>query len=136
MDQPKQPQPRRHVQSQSPYEARYGFARAIRIGRRIEVAGTAPIPQDGTEPPPDAGAQMTLCGQIALAAIEALGGTAADVIRTRMYLTDPTDADAVGRAHAALFGEARPVATMVVVAALLDPRWAVEIEVEAALSTP
>lgn len=74
---------------------------------------------------------MLLCGRIALDAIQRLGGTAADVIRTRIFITDPADADAIGTAHQALFGEARPVATMVVIGGLLDPAWKVEIEVEA-----
>jgi enamine deaminase RidA (YjgF/YER057c/UK114 family) len=60
-----------------------------------------------------------------------LGATAGDVVRTRMYITDAADGDEVGRAHAALFGAAEPVATMVVVAGLLDPAWRVELEVEA-----
>lgn len=119
------------VSSASPYERSYGFRRAIRVGDGVQVAGTAPIPQDGTAPPESAHAQMLLCGSIALEAMGLLGASAADVVRTRMYIVDPADADEVGRAHGALFAEAAPVATMVVVAALLDPRWKVEIEVEA-----
>ncbi len=115
----------------SPYEAAYGFCRALRRGRRIEVAGTAPIPQDGSEPPEGAHPQMLLCGKIALDAIVRLGGEITDVVRTRMYIVDVSYADDVGRAHGEIFGAARPVATMVVVAGLLDPRWRVEIEVEA-----
>jgi enamine deaminase RidA (YjgF/YER057c/UK114 family) len=76
---------------------------------------------------------MVLCGRIALSAVEALGGTAADVVRTRMYITDPDDAAEIGRAHRELFGAAPPAATMVVVARLLDPAWKVEIEVEAVI---
>ncbi len=60
-------------------------------------------------------------------------GTTADVVRTRMFITDPTEADEIGRAHQEIFGQAQPVSTMVVVAALLDPTWKVEIEVEAAV---
>lgn len=124
------------VHSGSPFEARYGFCRGLRIKDRLEIAGTAPIPQDGSAPPADAHAQMMLCGEIALAALAQLGGRAEDVIRTRMYITDPADADAIGRAHQTLFGIAKPVATMVVVAGLLDPRWRVEIEVEADAGGP
>jgi enamine deaminase RidA (YjgF/YER057c/UK114 family) len=122
---------RRTVASASPYETAYGFRRALRVGDRIEVAGTAPIPQDGTDPPSSAHDQMLLCGRIALDAIAELGGSPAHVVRTRMYIVDAADSDEIGRAHAALFGSAPPVATMVVVAGLLDPRWRVEIEVEA-----
>lgn len=122
------------VRSASPFEDRYGFCRAVRHGDRIEVAGTAPIPQDGSPSPADPHEQMLLCGRIALDAIGRLGGTVGDVIRTRMFITDADDADAIGTAHQALFGEARPVATMVVIAGLLDPAWRVEIEVEAIVS--
>ncbi len=117
------------VSSASPFEASYGFCRALKTGDRIEVAGTAPIPQDGSPPPVDAHSQMLLCGQIALAAIERLGGGVP--VRTRMFIVDPTDQDQVGQAHRELFGDHPPVATMVVVKELLDPRWKVEIEVEA-----
>ena len=119
------------VRSGSPYEPLYGFCRARLVGERIEVAGTAPVPPEGEQVAADAHDQLLRCGEIALRAIDELGGSAADVVRTRMYITDAADADEVGRAHAQLFGEAEPVATMVVVAALLDPAWKVELEVEA-----
>lgn len=119
------------VRSGSPYEPAYGFCRALRVGDRIEVAGTAPVPAPGDEVAATAAEQLLRCGEIALAAIADLGGTASDVVRTRVYITDVDDAHAVGRAHATLFGEAEPVATMVVVAGLLDPAWRVELEVEA-----
>lgn len=125
---------RRNMTSASPYEERYGFCRALRVGNTIAVAGTAPIPQDGAPVPAGAHDQMLLCGRIALAAIERLGGSVEDVVRTRMFIIDAADADEIGRAHAVVFGSARPVATMVVVAGLLDPAWKVEIEVEAVTS--
>jgi enamine deaminase RidA (YjgF/YER057c/UK114 family) len=121
------------VHSGSPYEARYGFCRARRVGDRIEVAGTAPVPAPGDTVATTAHDQLLRCGDIALAAMTELGAAASDIVRTRMFITDPADADEVGRAHATLFGEAEPVATMVVVAALLDPSWKVELEVEAQL---
>ena len=117
--------------SGSPYEAEYGFSRAIRVGDRVLVAGTAPIPSPGKEVAETAYRQMLRCGQIIVSALEQAGATSADVVRTRMYLTDPADADEVGRAHREVFGEAAPAATMVVVAALIDPTWKVEVEVEA-----
>ncbi len=119
----------RHIHSASPFESRYGFSRALREGSRIEVAGTAPIPQDGSTVPQAAFDQMLLCGSIAKAAIESLGG--GRVIRTRMFIIDAGDADEIGRAHRQLFGTDDPVATMVVVRGLLDASWKVEIEVEA-----
>ncbi len=127
---------RRTVRSDSPYEERYGFSRAVRVGDRILVAGTAPIPPLGGVVAPTAYAQMRRCGEIALAAVEALGGSAGDVVRTRMFITDAGDADDIGRAHREVFGAAMPAATMVVVAALLNPSWMVEIEVEAMVGTP
>jgi enamine deaminase RidA (YjgF/YER057c/UK114 family) len=125
---------RRRVSSGSPYEALYGFSRAVRVGGRVLVSGTAPIPPPGEEVAAGAHAQMLRCGEIALAALAEAGGTLEDVVRTRMFIVDPADADEVGRAHADVFGPVRPAATMVVVAALLDPAWRVEIEIEAVVS--
>ena len=122
---------RTHHHGVSPYEAEYGFSRAVVANGRIEVAGTAPVPEPGETLAPDAYGQMMRCGEIARTAIEALGGDVSGVIRTRMYIVDPADADEVGRAHKEIFAEAMPVATMVVVAGLLDPRWKVEVEAEA-----
>ncbi|MEO7410260.1 MAG: RidA family protein [Sphingomicrobium sp.] len=122
---------RRSTKGCSPYEAAYGFARAVRSGDRIFVAGTAPVEPDGSSTPGDAAAQARRCFAIILGAIEELGGSAADVVRTRMYLTDPADADAVGTVHGEIFGAIRPASTMVVVAALLRPEWRIEIEAEA-----
>ena len=119
------------VHSGSPFEEQYGFSRGIRVGNRVEIAGTAPIPAPGDDLGATAHAQMLRCGQIAIAALRDLGASPADVVRTVMYITDPADADDVGRAHLELFGEAAPAATMVVVAALLDPGWKVEIEISA-----
>ena len=121
----------RRVRSASPFEASYRFCRALRVGDVIHVAGTAPIPQDGSSPPVSAYEQMLLAGAIALSAVEELGGNASQVVRTRMYITDPADANDVGTAPGELFAAGEPVATMVVVAALLDPRWKVELEIEA-----
>lgn len=120
----------RHT-SASPYEARIGFSRAVRVGTRILVSGTAPIGPDGRTLPGDAHAQARRCLQVIREAIEALGGGLGNVVRTRTYLVDAADADAVGRAHGEAFGTIRPASTMVVVAALLDPTWRVEIEAEA-----
>jgi enamine deaminase RidA (YjgF/YER057c/UK114 family) len=121
---------RRRARSGSPYEDRYGFARAVRAGDRVLVSGTAPVWPDGSCDP-DPAAQMRRCGEIALAALAELGASVADVVRTRMYVTDAGVADSVGAAHRELFGAAPPAATMVVVAGLLDERWVVELEVEA-----
>lgn len=117
--------------SGSPFEATFGFARAVRDGNRIIVAGTGPVEPDGLTTSGGAAEQAARCCTIILAAIEELGGTAADVVRTRMLLTDPSDQDAVGAVHARFFGAARPAATMAGVAWLCRPEWRVEIEAEA-----
>ena len=97
------------------------------------MAGTAPIwPDDFVDPDPRT--QARRCVEIMLAALEEAGGTARDVVRTRMYITDPTHADAIGEAHGEFFSEIRPASTMVVVNGLLDPRWYVEMELEALLT--
>ncbi|KPF63112.1 RidA family protein [Porphyrobacter sp. AAP60] len=120
--------------SGSPFEATFGFARAVRHGDRIIVAGTGPVEPDGTTTPGDAAAQAIRCCKIILAAIEELGGSAGDVVRTRMLLTDPDDQDAVGAVHARFFGVARPASTMAGVAWLARPEWRVEIEAEAVIT--
>jgi enamine deaminase RidA (YjgF/YER057c/UK114 family) len=120
----------RRVASSSPFEARFGFCRALRVGDRIFVAGTAPIRPDGSVDP-DAGAQMRRCLEIVGVALGELGASLDDVVRTRMFVVDPSDADDVGAVHGEVFAAATPVATIVVVAALLDPRWRVEVEVDA-----
>ena len=122
---------RRRTTGCSPYETAYGFARAVRSSNRILVAGTAPVEADGTSTPGDAAAQARRCFAIILTAIEELGGGAADVVRTRMYITDPADADAIGAVHGEIFRDIRPASTMVVVSALLRPEWRIEIEAEA-----
>lgn len=124
---------RRRHGSASPYEPLYGYSRAVRVGDRITVAGTAPVEPDGSSTPGDAGAQAARCLTIITDALAALGGTPADIVRTRMFITDPADADLVGRAHGAIFTDIRPAATMLVVSALLRPEWKVEIEAEAIL---
>jgi enamine deaminase RidA (YjgF/YER057c/UK114 family) len=109
-----------------------GFSRAVRAGDRIVVSGTAPVWPDGSCPP-DVSLQARRCCEIILAALAEVGAGAAHVVRTRMYLTAAGDAAAVGAVHAEVFGSVKPAATMVVVAALLDPRWRVEIEAEAVI---
>jgi len=124
---------RRHrqlISSGSPYEGSIGFSRAVRVGDRVIVAGTAPVWPDG-EVDPDPERQAERCIEIMLAALAEAGGTAADVVRTRMYLVDAGDWEAVGRAHGRFFRDTRPASTMVVVAGLLDPRWKIEMEAEA-----
>ena len=115
---------RQSVTSGAPWEARYGYRRAVRLGDVVAVAGT-------TAPGPDAAAQARAAFRIALDALAELGGRPEDVIRTRMYITDIAEADAVGRAHAEAFGDHPPAATLVAVAALIEPGLFVEVELDA-----
>lgn len=101
-------------------------------GDRVLVAGTAPIPREG-DPPEGAYEQMRLCLEIVGEALERAGAGFADVVRTRMYLTDAGDWEDVARAHGEVFAEIRPASTAVVVKDLLDPRWRIELEAEAVL---
>ena len=117
--------------SASPYEELIGFSRAVRRGSRILVSGTAPIAPDGETVVGDAYLQATRCFEIILEAVDALGGRREDIVRTRLYVVDAADWDAVSRAHGEFFREVFPAATMVVVKELLDPRWRVEVEAEA-----
>jgi enamine deaminase RidA (YjgF/YER057c/UK114 family) len=117
--------------SASPFEESIGFSRAVRIGDRVLVSGTAPVEADGSSTIGDAEAQAERCFDIIIGAIRQLGGARTDIVRTRMFITDPADADAIGRAHGRRFADVRPAATMVVVSALLRPEWRVEIEAEA-----
>lgn len=124
---------RLRVSSGSPYEPTIGFSRALRVGNRVLVAGTAPIWPDGScDPDPEA--QARRCLEIILTALGEAGASAEHVVRTRLYLRSAEDAKAVSRAHGAIFREIRPVATMIVVAGFLDPRWKVEIEAEAVVA--
>jgi enamine deaminase RidA (YjgF/YER057c/UK114 family) len=121
---------RQRTSSISRFEERFGFSRAVRVGDRVLVSGTAPIWPDGSCNP-DPGAQARRCFEIIDEALREVGGSVADVVRTRIFIVDAADADAVGSAHREALGDAAPAASMVVVAALLDPRWKVEIEAEA-----
>jgi enamine deaminase RidA (YjgF/YER057c/UK114 family) len=121
---------RRRVSSGSPFEPVIGFSRAIRIGDRVLVSGTAPIWPDGSVDP-EPRVQARRCLEIIDAALAEAGAALTDVVRTRTYLVHAADAEDVGGVHGEVFGDVQPASTMVVVAALLDPRWKVEIEVEA-----
>lgn len=121
---------RTRISSGSPFEETIGFSRAIRSGSRVLVSGTGPVWPDRSCPD-DAGAQARRCFEIIGRALNEAGVGLSDVLRTRMFVTDLAASEQVGVVHGELFGAVRPAATMVVVAGLLDPRWKVEIEVEA-----
>ncbi len=119
--------------SGGPWEDSFGYSRAVRTGRRILVSGCTAV-RDGVLADGDPAGQARAAMQTAIEAVEALGGTLADVVRTRMYLVHRVDAPAVGEVHREVFGEVRPAATMVVVESLLEPELLVEVEVEAELA--
>jgi enamine deaminase RidA (YjgF/YER057c/UK114 family) len=125
---------RRLISSAMPLEQTFGYSRAVVAGDRVFVSGTAPVMPYEADPPPDAYGQARRCLEIVLAALAEAGAGPEDVVRTRMYLTRAEDIDEVGRAHGEVFGDVRPATTGVVVAALFDPRWLVEIEAEAIIA--
>jgi enamine deaminase RidA (YjgF/YER057c/UK114 family) len=126
---------RQLVSSGSPWELVVGYSRAVRVGDRVFVAGTAPQWPDGIEVDPDPGVQARRCFDIIGAALREAGAAWADVTRTRVYLVDAADFDAVSRVHGEVFSQIRPANTTVVVQALLNPAWKCEIEVEAVLGS-
>jgi enamine deaminase RidA (YjgF/YER057c/UK114 family) len=126
---------RQWISSGAAFEERVGYSRAVRVGDRVWVSGTAPIMPDDRDPPSGAYEQARVCLEIIGRALVEAGGSFDDVVRTRIYVTDATLIDEVGRAHAEAFATARP-ATTGIVAQLLDPRWLVEIEAEAVILTP
>jgi len=123
---------RRLISSGSAWEARYGYSRAVVDRGRVYVSGTAPVMPDDAEPPADPYAQARRCLEILLRALNEAGAGAADVVRTRVFVTDRSHMDEVMRAHGEVFADVRPACTGIV-AQLIDPRWLVEIEVEAIL---
>ncbi len=120
------------LSSASPFEKSCGFCRALRVGNRIEIAGTAPIGDDGkTVGIGDPAAQARRCFDIVGRSLQHFGASYRHVIRTRMFVTDIAHWETIGRVHGEYFGQAMPVATMVGVATLIDPDWFIEVEAEA-----
>jgi len=123
---------RRRIASGSPYEPVIGFSRAVRAGDRVLISGTGPVQPDGGCPGSTA-EQARRCWEIVLAALAEAGASVDDVVRTRTFLTPAADAEGAMAAHGEVFADVRPASTMLVVSALLDPRWTVEVEAEAQL---
>ena len=127
--------PRQRASSGSPYEARIGNSRGVRVGPVIAIAGTAPIGADGkTVAPGDAAAQARRCFEIVRAALEQLGASLADVTRTRILLTRIEDWQAVAAVHGEFFKDIRPANTVIQVVRFIDPDWLVEIEADAVIA--
>jgi enamine deaminase RidA (YjgF/YER057c/UK114 family) len=128
---------RQNVSTGSPYEPIVGISRAVRIGNVIAVAGTAPLGPDGkTVGQNDPAAQAVRCFEISRAALEKVGASFQDVIRTRILLTRIEDWRVVAEVHGRFFRDIRPVNTIVQVSRFIDPDWLVETEVDAVVSEP
>jgi len=121
---------RKNIPGTSPYEPIIGFSRAVRVGNSVHLSGTGPVGAENDS----VAAQTRRIFAIAEKALAEAGATFNDVVRTRMYLTHAEDWEVVGRVHGELFGSIRPAATMVVVAALLNPAWRIEIEMDAVIA--
>jgi enamine deaminase RidA (YjgF/YER057c/UK114 family) len=124
---------RRLISSGSSFEQRFGYSRAVVVGDQVFVAGTAPMMADDADPPADPYGQMRRCLEIVENALREAGAGLADVVRTRVYLTDAANVNEAMRAHGEAFGSIRPACTAVV-CGLLDPRWLLELEVEAVVA--
>jgi enamine deaminase RidA (YjgF/YER057c/UK114 family) len=112
-----------------------GYSRAVRAGNLVFVAGTTSVAADGSVLfPGDAAAQTRRCLELIAQALESAGAALADVVRTRIFVTNIADWQAIGRAHGEVFGSIRPASTMVEVKALIDPALVVEIEADAVLT--
>jgi enamine deaminase RidA (YjgF/YER057c/UK114 family) len=123
---------RRLISGHSPYEKIMGYSRAVVVGGHVYVAGTAPIPADGSPPPEDSYEQAKLCFEIIGRALAQAGSGFEHVVRTRVYVTDPAHFEGVAQAHGEVFSEIRPVNTTVV-SSLMDPAWKLEIDVDAVI---
>jgi len=125
---------RQHVSSGGPWEDVVGYSRAVRTGNQVFVAGTTAAQPDGSAyGGSDVYLQARRCFEVIEAALREAGAELRHVVRTRMFVTDIGQWEAVGRAHGECFRETKPVATMVQVAALINPALLVEIEVDAVI---
>jgi len=120
---------RASVPAVSPFAHTVGYSRAVRDGRHVYVSGTAPVGLESDDPYEQAKRCLTIIGD----ALRELGAAPEHVVRTRSFIVDPADWEAVGRAHGEMFGPVLPATSMLVIAGLLDPAWKVEIEADALL---
>lgn len=122
---------RQRVSSGGTYEPIMGYCRLVRAGNAVYVAGTAPIMPDDADPPSDSYGQTRRCLEIIGAALAEAGASFEHVVRTRIFLTPAADFEEVARAHAHIFRDIRPVNTTIGIHSLVDPRWHLEIDVDA-----
>lgn len=122
------------IPSGTVWETKIGYSRAVRVGNLIEVSGTSAIDRDRIVTPGDPYQQTRFIIQKIEKALDEAGGSLSDVVRTRIYVTNIKDWDAVGRAHGEFFKDIKPVTTMVEVKSLIDPNFVVEIEATAYLN--
>jgi len=114
-----------------PWEAEIGYSRVVRAGPHVWVAGCTSAGEDGVVQGVTPGEQMTLALAVVERALQRVGATLEDVVRTRMYVTDASRWQEIGRAHGEVFGAIRPVTAMIEVKGFLDPRMLVEVEADA-----
>jgi enamine deaminase RidA (YjgF/YER057c/UK114 family) len=122
------------INTNAKWETQIGYSRAIKAGNIIEVSGTSAIDRDKIVAPGDSYQQTRFIIQKIEKAINEAGGSLKDVVRTRIYVTNIKDWEAVGRAHGEFFKDIKPSTTMVAVKSLIDPNFVVEIEATAILT--
>ncbi len=124
---------RRRTSSSGPFEQQFAYCRALRLGNQILVSGTAAVEPDGSVTPGGVGPQTARCLAIIKAALEDLGGSLADVVRVRIFITDISQYEATGEHLRAAFADSPPTATMVEISGLIDPEMMIEIEADAVI---